>query len=104
MLRGKLISHSKSVNTFSVPESLSPEGKSEYSADIILQAKFKNKGVCYIGNKDSQDYELQPGDFFNVAEIFHQGKELELDLNEIYCKVVMDGDGVNILRTEIVSA
>lgn len=103
-LRGKIITHSRTITLAVTPESVAPSpGTSERTTDAVIQAKSGNTVACFIGDENNQDFELGPGAVIAISDLVHIGTELEFDLDEIFCKVGVNGEGVNILRTEVVS-
>lgn len=103
-LRAKLVVHSRVITLAATPESIAPvPGTSEKSTDIVIQAKSGNAQSCFIGGVGAELFELPPGAVISFSDVFHTGSELEFDLDEIFCKVGVNGEGVNVLRTEIVT-
>lgn len=103
-LRGKIITHSRTIADTGTPESIAPTpGTSLLSSDAVVQAKLSNTVPCFIGGVGDQSFELAPGAVIGISDLFHVGTELKYDLDEIFCKVGVNGEGVNILRTKAVS-
>ena len=103
-LRAKLVVHSRVITLAVTPESIAPApGTSELSSDVIIQAKSTNTQPCLIGGEGNELFELPANAVISLSDVFHTERELEFDLDEIFCKVGADGEGVNVLRTEVVS-
>lgn len=103
-LRAKIVTHERIITLAATPESLAPiPGTSKRSTDAVIQAKLTNTQSCFIGNNNAQLFELSPGTVISLSDLIHVGTEMEFDLDEIFCKVGVNGEGVNILRTEVVT-
>lgn len=102
-LRGKIISHSKTVTLAATPEEISPAGVSLLTPSAVIQAKSSNTVACFIGDSASQDLELVPGASISIADLFNDETKLAVDLFEIFCKVGVNGEGINVLRTKVLS-
>ena len=111
----KIISHSRVITLAATPESIAPSpGTPELSTEVVIQAKSTNAGDCFIGDNASQDFAISPGNHLPITDLFQTRVfatpgsnqvpvEIEFDLDKIFCKVGVNGEGVNVLRSELVT-
>jgi hypothetical protein len=83
-----LLAGQKSVALVATPEPVTAIATAVKS--VVIQAKSTNTAVCSVGNAAAQYHELYPGDAVSI--------DID-DLNKIYIKVSVNGEGINYLGT-----
>ncbi len=91
-----LKSFTKNVAASGTPE---PLQQNRLASDFIkIKAKSTNTKTVSIGDSSSQDFELAAGIELSLNEVLEKnGGCTTLDLAKIYCKVQVNGEGVEVL-------
>lgn len=102
LFQANIVTVSKTVALAATPEAL--VAAQTFSFDGVIQAKASNTVIARIGPcSGSQDFELAPGAVIAISDIFVNRKESYIDLNLICADVGVNGEGVNVLYTQVVN-
>ncbi len=99
MPAGMLKSFTKNVALVATPEALS--ATSLLVTECVIRAKVANVGIVYLGDSSGQDYPIQPGEPFRIAQLAYtrispRKNEPFIDLKDVYIRVETNNDGVHV--------
>lgn len=83
---GEIRAGEKVVALAATPEAMTTQETGRQIRHVVIQAKKGNTTTCYLGNATTQKLELSPGESIGLVV---------LNLNKIYVKVGLNGEGVN---------
>jgi len=78
-----------------------PTVRSDSSSDLIIQNHSSNTETLFIGDKDCQFFELQPGQTLAMSEMTVAQREAQISFSDVFVKSAQVGALVNVLLTEI---